>query len=428
MFVSARFFALLLLVPACVHADGFLDMLSDGGSSHDAEITAQTLTAFFAEVNPAKAQGVAKLMRVYVAAGHTDELLKKLTAKYGEEPVQRLILGPIAKSSSSAGGSASTPAESPSPAPAGDGDAATPATEAVPAGEGGGAPASAADALSAPETAATPLLPLEPKPQGGDASSAAPASSATAKEPAATKPAATKPAATKAAAGAVLTADDGALTLLIERLVVAVETIAKAMPGVSRSGVDLDGAQESPGARFPASLRGAKPGAGALRSTNPMGGGVRLPDLTAGAKPSLQGLGGRAMALAPLAPLNRRNNGEQALGGNTGGNGRRAPRRDANSARGGSPYTSFADRGRVDDLDEGGPPSSSVGGSAGFPSVAEHGDAPLLAYSAAQLAQLTKALAAQPAEMTDSLNALIAPLATFEAPAAEGEGERLGDA
>ena len=138
MFVSARFFALLLLVPACVHADGFLDMLSDGGSSHDAEITAQTLTAFFAEVNPAKAQGVAKLMRVYVAAGHTDELLKKLTAKYGEEPVQRLILGPIAKSSSSAGGSASTPAESPSPAPAGDGDAATPATEAVPAGEGGG--------------------------------------------------------------------------------------------------------------------------------------------------------------------------------------------------------------------------------------------------------------------------------------------------
>lgn len=138
-----------------------------------------------------------------------------------------------------------------------------------------------------------------------------------------------------------------------------------------------------------------------------------------------------------MAPLKRRNyESSGPLGDVLGGNGRRAPGRDATIARGSSPYTAFGERegrrehGRVGDLEEEGSFSSSVGGSAGSTNTGGgYSDAPIRAYSAAQLAQLTQALTAQPgAEMiTDSLHALIAPLATSQT-AAEGEGEWPGDA
>ena len=287
MFFAARVFPLLLLLPACAHADGFLDMLSEGSeeSATGSEITAEVLSSFFAEVNPAKVQGVAKLMQVYVATGHADELLKKLTAKYGEEPVKRIILDPIgtSTSSSAAGGSASTPAPSPS---GGEG------TEATPAGEGKETPAPTADALSTSESSASPLAPLEVNSESE--SSAASESSATASKPA---PSEVLP---PAAAGA-LTINDGALTLLIERVAVAVEAIAKAMephatPSVKLRGVETQVESAEPVTALPrlrTSLRGAKPGGeggdgsvpGALRSAIQQVSGVRLPGLTAGTKP-----------------------------------------------------------------------------------------------------------------------------------------------
>ena len=53
-------------------------------------VTAATLTEFFEANNPSKVAGVPKLMAVYVDAGHTDELISKLKAKYGEAAVASL--------------------------------------------------------------------------------------------------------------------------------------------------------------------------------------------------------------------------------------------------------------------------------------------------------------------------------------------------
>ena len=53
-------------------------------------VTAATLTEFFEANNPSKVAGVPKLMAVYVDAGHTDELINKLKAKYGEAAVASL--------------------------------------------------------------------------------------------------------------------------------------------------------------------------------------------------------------------------------------------------------------------------------------------------------------------------------------------------
>ena len=94
---------LATLMAPTVRGDAFADMLGSGGGGAGlaaaplvpvgppaALVTAATLTAFFEANNPSKVAGVPKLMAVYVDAGHTDELISKLKAKYGEAAVASL--------------------------------------------------------------------------------------------------------------------------------------------------------------------------------------------------------------------------------------------------------------------------------------------------------------------------------------------------
>ena len=99
---------LATLMAPTVRGDAFADMLGSGGGGAglaaaplvpvglpaalgaSGGVTAATLTAFFEANNPSKVAGVPKLMAVYVDAGHTDELISKLKAKYGEAAVASL--------------------------------------------------------------------------------------------------------------------------------------------------------------------------------------------------------------------------------------------------------------------------------------------------------------------------------------------------